>query len=351
MMLSLILLVLFAAGQQQEPPSPIAWKAVLMTGDDEIQTFDNARKSLRNDLLQFGLAPENVRELSMSPAEVQRGVGASSAENLQKSLSSLAVGDGDGCLVHMTSHGTRQGFFMKNQPLLTPSQLDSMLEASCRDRPTVVLVSACYSGTFAQSVMQKPNRVILTAARDDRTSFGCSSENEFTYWDGCLIENLAKAETWQSLHDRIRQCIETKESKGRFTPSLPQAFFGEQVASLRIPGFSAVVPATKDAVADASACVTASDTSYGVTVSNAVKVGPAAADSSKGEATYLQSLRGPSGQSVRTSRIGSALFADTVLRVYEVSYEGIQAPIAIYLDVSRFEAPKAPAGFSCTTSL
>src|SRR5688572_16620242 len=110
-MLSLILfVVLGAAGQQQEPLSPITWKVVLMTGDDQIHAFDNARKSVKNDLLQLGIVPGNVRELSMSPAEVQRGVGLSSADNLRQSLIGLSIGDADGCLVHMTSHGTRQGF-------------------------------------------------------------------------------------------------------------------------------------------------------------------------------------------------------------------------------------------------
>jgi hypothetical protein len=345
-MLSLILVVLLAGAQQPEPPL-IRWKAVLMSGDDEIQAFDNARKSIKNDLLQLGIEPGNVRELSMNPAEVQRGTGASSAENLRNSLASLSVGATDGCLVHMTSHGTRQGFVMKNQGLLAPEQLDAMLESACRDRPTVVLVSACYSGIFVQDVMQKPNRVILTAARNDRTSFGCSHENEFTYWDGCLIENLGKAATWQSLHDRIRQCIEGKESRGRFTPSLPQAYFGDQVAALTIPGFSAVASATKEGPQAATPCVTAADSSYGMSVANAVKVGPDSAGGDSGETSYLRSLRGPAGQTVRTNRIGSALFAGTVLRVYELSYEGIPAPIAIYVDVSRMDAPRAPSGFMC----
>jgi hypothetical protein len=351
-MLSAILFIILAAGRQeppavvaadQQPPAPITWKAVLMTGDDEIQAFDNARKSVKNDLLQLGISTVNVRELSMSPLEARGAVAASSADNLQRALASLSVGESDGCLVHLTSHGTRQGFYMKQQRLLSPTQLDAMLEGACRDRPTVVLVSACYSGIFAQGTMQKPNRVILTAARNDRTSFGCSPENEFTYWDGCLIENLTKVETWQSLHDRVKQCIETKESQGRFVPSLPQAYFGEQVASLRIPGFQLAVAAVGTTAA--SQCLVASDSSYGTTVSNAVKVGPDA--SSAGETHYLSSLRGPAGQMVRSNRIGSALFSGTVLRVYELNYEGIPAPVAIYLDVTQVDGPKVPAGFAC----
>ena len=342
-MLSLILASLLAVLPQQNPPAEITWKAVLMTGDNQIDAFDNARKALKNEFVQIGISPANIRELSMSPAENQRGVTPSTADNLQSSLLSLSVGSTDGCLVHMTSHGVRQGFAMKNQPILTPARLNSILDLGCGDRPTVVLVSACYSGTFANEPMQKPNRVILTAAREDRTSFGCSSENEFTYWDGCLIDNLTKADTWLSLHGRVEQCIQAKESKGRFTPSVPQAFLGDPVLDLKIPGFSASAPAT----AGPNRCPVATDATYGLTAANAVKVGLDEKSGPEREAQYLKALRGPAGQPVRTSRIGSALSGTTVLHIYELSYEGQEKPVAVYLDAYHFETPKAPTGFTC----
>ena len=113
--------------------------------------------------------------------------------------------------------------------------MNKILDAACGERPTVVLVSACYSGIFVGPSMQKKNRIILTAARQDRTSFGCSPENEYTYWDACLIDSLPAAESWKSLYGTVQQCVQTKESRGKFVPSLPQAFFGEQVSDLKIP--------------------------------------------------------------------------------------------------------------------
>src|ERR1700745_512824 len=83
--------------------------------------------------------------------------------------------------------------------------------------------------------MLKTNRIILTAARRARSSFGCSAENEYTYWDGCLIDSLPKADTWKSVYGAIQQCVQRKESKTPFQPSLPQAYFGAQVSDLKIP--------------------------------------------------------------------------------------------------------------------
>src|SRR5262249_8114076 len=120
-------------------------------------------------------------------------------------------------------------------PPITPKMLDKILDQSCSDRPTVVLISACYSGVFVGPSMQKKNRIILTAARQDRTSFGCSAEYEYTYWDSCLINSLPTSDNWKSLYGTIQQCVRTKESQGHFKPSFPQAYFGDQVSDLKIP--------------------------------------------------------------------------------------------------------------------
>jgi len=215
--------------------SNLTWKATLMTGDDRLDVFDNARKTLKSEFLHMGVVPANIKELSMNPVERKRGSLPSSAVNLADALRELSIGDQDACLIHMTSHGSPQGFYLRNAAPITPQMLDRILDVACSERPTVVLVSACYSGVFVGPSMQKKNRIILTAARQDRTSFGCSAENQYTYWDSCLINSLPTAESWKSLYGSIQQCVQTKESEGHFKPSLPQAYFGEEVIDLKIP--------------------------------------------------------------------------------------------------------------------
>ena len=213
----------------------LTWKAALMTGDDSAGVFDNARKTLKTEFLNMGVLPANIKELSMNPVERKRGTVASSAVNLAGALRELSIGDQDACLIHMTSHGSQQGFYLRNAPPITPQMLDKILDRECGERPTVVLISACYSGVFVGPSMQKKNRIILTAARQDRTSFGCSTENQYTYWDSCLIDSLPTTESWKALYGSIQRCVQTKESQGHFKPSLPQAYFGEQVTDLKTP--------------------------------------------------------------------------------------------------------------------
>src|SRR5262249_41270681 len=204
-------------GSQQastDGTSNLVWKATLMTGDDSLDVFDNARKALKSELLDMGVIPANIKELSMNPRERKRGSLPSSASNLVGALRELSIGDQDACLIHMTSHGSPQGFYLRNAPSISPQMLNRILDKACGERPTVVLISACYSGVFVGPIMQKDNRIILTAARQDRTSFGCSAENQYTYWDACLIDSLPTTESWKSLYGNVQECVETKESRG-----------------------------------------------------------------------------------------------------------------------------------------
>ena len=69
------------------------------------------------------------------------------------------------------------------------------------------------------------------------------------------------------------------------------------------------------------------------------------------EERYLGALRGPGGEALQYRRIGSLpVRADrlTFLDHYEVTYAGVEKPIALYLDAYHFDdALKAPKGFTC----
>ena len=340
------LIVAFSGQGAPAPPSqpmPLVWKAVVMTGDDRIAAFDNARKAVQDELMQLGVARENIRTLSASRGEQNDEVRASSGPNLLHALRELNVGDGDACFVHVTSHGSTTGLMVRYSPPLTPAELDAIVGIGCGAHPTVLMVSACYSGVFLTPQMRKPNRVVLTAAREDRTSFGCSPESTYTYWDSSLIDNLTKADDWKGLYRSVTDCVEQKERGTRFVPSKPQAFFGDEVASLKIPAPVASGPGTLT-----SRCDVADDDTYGFSAGNAIKVGFDAFTGPARETKYLAALRGPTGERVKYRRIGSTIGADrTILDVYELTYDGQQSPARLFLDEYHFEVPKAPKGLVC----
>src|SRR5262245_8162579 len=72
--------------------SNLTWKATLITGDDSIEAFDNARKTLKSEFLQLGVTADNIKELSVDRHERRRGSLPSTADNLAGALRDLSVG-------------------------------------------------------------------------------------------------------------------------------------------------------------------------------------------------------------------------------------------------------------------
>ena len=141
-------------------------------------------------------------------------------------------------------------WFVRGDTGLTPDKLDQILDASCGNRPTVALISACYSGIFIGPLAQ-PNRVVLTAASATNTSFGCSPEATYTYWDGCLIDNFARAGTWEDLYGQVTACIEGKESAAGLSATSSLRLGSIKPGHLRTVG----TPPPQTASAITSSCI------------------------------------------------------------------------------------------------
>jgi len=82
--------------------------------------------------------------------------------------------------------------------------------------------------------MAKPNRIVLTAARNDRPSFGCQVHRVYNFFDECLLGALPKSATWRAVADGSRECVRRMERALGEQPSEPQAYFGAGVADLDV---------------------------------------------------------------------------------------------------------------------
>ena len=82
--------------------------------------------------------------------------------------------------------------------------------------------------------MAKPNRVILTAARPDRPSFGCQPHRTYNFFDECLLGALPRSATWRAAFDGATGCVRRMERALGARPSGPQAYFGRAVAGLNV---------------------------------------------------------------------------------------------------------------------
>ncbi|HZI16507.1 MAG TPA: fibril protein [Myxococcus sp.] len=81
--------------------------------------------------------------------------------------------------------------------------------------------------------------------------------------------------------------------------------------------------------------------SYGFRPEDPVRVGWG----NRGVMTFLELLRGPDGQRVAWRRVGTCCGAEAAMEVFEVTYEGLDEPVRLYLDPHHGDAIHAPAGF------
>lgn len=204
-----------------------------MAGDPTVPGFDNARNAVKALIEEDGVLDGDTIQLSRRRNQLSAGVRLATIASFEAAMLELDTGGEDACFLFMTSHGTEDGFLIRGDSYMTPGKLDQILDDACGELPTVALISACYSGMFIEPA-GAPNRIILTASRADRASFGCAAESTYPYWDECLLTNWRSSDTWEDLHSNIQPCVEAMEEAQGFTPSLPQALFGDDVRGLRI---------------------------------------------------------------------------------------------------------------------
>ncbi len=106
------------------------------------------------------------------------------------------------------------------------------------DTPTVIILSACYSGSFVPRLAAS-NRIVLAAAAADRNSFACNDRSENTHFIGELFgAGFEPSHTWQQNFERTRRGIEKKENAMRLAPpSSPTGSIPDAMASRTIAEF------------------------------------------------------------------------------------------------------------------
>jgi hypothetical protein len=215
-------------------PVPAHWQVVLVAGDTAQPVFDNAIRAVGLWLGEHGVAETDMHRLAASASAREPAIEPATLDRVLGRIAGLRSHSGDGCFVFITSHGGRgTGIYLSRaDEMLRPAALARALSAGCGAVPTVVVVSGCYSGSFARGAMAAPNRIVLTAARADRPSFGCAAERTYTVYDSCLLGALPHAATWLAVFGETKQCVELHEHELGATPSYPQASFGAAVRNL-----------------------------------------------------------------------------------------------------------------------
>jgi hypothetical protein len=149
-----------------------SWAAIVVAGDYRAhsgapsEVFDNARRDLVKALTQIGFSPANIQQYSTRPQnDPDTHPSLTDAQAIHDKFKLLAQKAPAGCFVYMTSHGAPLGI-MLGEDLVPLRAVGDIVDDACSNRPTVVIISACFSGMFIP-VLLNQNRMILTAARPE----------------------------------------------------------------------------------------------------------------------------------------------------------------------------------------
>ena len=160
-----------------------------------------------------------------------------------KTIGQQMNADEDVLFLTLSSHGDENVIQLANPPLamdnLDATWLREALDAS-GIRWRVIVVSACYSGSFIDE-LASPTTVIITASAADKMSFGCTNSAEMTYFGQAffaesLRENTSFSDTFKDAAYRVQE----RELYMGFEPSEPQMVIGSLMETA-LPAFEQVL--------------------------------------------------------------------------------------------------------------
>lgn len=153
----------------------------------------------------------------------------------------------DVLVLFMTTHGSEDHqLYVDMQPLaldwIDPADLRGALDDAGIDW-RVVILSACYSGGFIET-LATPMSLVITAARADRPSFGCGADSELTYFGRAfLVEALNQTTSIPAAFELARERVLELELADDFDPSDPQISAGALIGQ-RLQQWTAQLPAS-----------------------------------------------------------------------------------------------------------
>jgi hypothetical protein len=142
-------------------------------------------------------------------------------ENLQRAIHGVAAQmdrEQDILFIHLTSHGAQDGklaaeFHPLGMPILTPELLKNALDAA-GIKHRIISVSACYSGSWI-APLRNEHSLVLTAADEKTTSYGCGRRSELTFFGRALYDEALRRDTrdFEVAHAQARKVIEQREKE------------------------------------------------------------------------------------------------------------------------------------------
>ena len=136
----------------------------------------------------------------------------------------------DVLFLFLTTHGTQDHKLVFEMPPLRLRQLSPPLLARVLGESgikwKIVVISACYSGAFVEA-LKDDHTLVVTAADDSHSSFGCEFESDFTWFSKAFFDQaLRRTFSFTDAFRSARDAIGKRERGMGLESSNPQVHIG-----------------------------------------------------------------------------------------------------------------------------
>jgi hypothetical protein len=205
----------------------------------DVRATDTALKALAPHHRSLTLANlPTPRRHAARPAALPRATRTSLGTAVARAselLQAAPAGTPRLAVVLLSSHGAPGWLSLETPQMREPASLKAeriaQLLRPLGDTPTLLVISACHAGSLIPA-LHAPNRIILAAARADRSSFGCQPDSHNTYFVEELLQALKPERSLQDWFDATAIGVGAREQRmGLSPPSLPQIDVGEAMVA------------------------------------------------------------------------------------------------------------------------
>ncbi|HET9835266.1 MAG TPA: C13 family peptidase, partial [Rhodanobacteraceae bacterium] len=213
-------------------PGKVNLYAIVFAGDGSQNVFRNEAEYFDKLFTRRFDAEGHVIVLENNPASLATRPLATWT-NLEDALDGVAAKmdpTRDILLLYFTTHGSKDHTLLVDMDPLSLDQIGAGdLPGILAGHPfkyKVIIVNACYSGGFVPPLNGR-NTMIITAARSDRSSFGCGEQSQLTWFGHAfLVDALNRTGDFAQAFQFARKEVAQWEKRDSYTPSEPQMDIG-----------------------------------------------------------------------------------------------------------------------------
>lgn len=225
------------AALKPRTPGKVNLYAIVFAGDASQNVFRNEAEYFDKLFSRRFDAAGHVIVLENNPASLATRPLATWS-NLESALDAVATKmdpQQDILLLYFTTHGSEDHTLLVDMDPLPLDQIGAEdLPGILVEHPfkyKVVVVNACYSGGFIPP-LQSPDTMVISAARADRSSFGCGEQSELTWFGHAFLVNaLNQTDNLQQAFALAKRQVAGWEKREGFEASDPQISEGAGIAA------------------------------------------------------------------------------------------------------------------------